>query len=210
MCTAVVGGSIHRLATSVSAASDQRTAVAMRSHRTKDRRKLLRSGVVACAMGGSRCASKFSAVSCASGFSATLQNNRLSFVDIAIGRLCVRRELSTARVIMPELLQRLRDSEHFVGAGADTNVFCEIAPAHCAARIDQEFGGSRNVGAIRAGGSVQQMILPDHFGFGVAEDRECVAGFAGEIARHTRRVHADGYGANARGLEFGKIFFDAS
>jgi hypothetical protein len=46
MCTAVVGGSIHRAATRVSAASDQRSATARRNHRTKERRELLRSGVL--------------------------------------------------------------------------------------------------------------------------------------------------------------------
>lgn len=44
MCTAVVGGLIHRAATSMSAAIDQRTAAAKRSHRAQDRSKLFREG----------------------------------------------------------------------------------------------------------------------------------------------------------------------
>jgi hypothetical protein len=113
-------------------------------------------------------------------------------------------------MIMLKLAQRFGDGEHFVGAGPDANVFREIAPAHCAAAIDQEFGGAGDVGAVRAAAGVEQMILPDHFGLGVGEDGECVAGSAGQIARDVRRVHADGYGADAGGLEFGEIFFDPS
>src|ERR1700726_885897 len=67
MCTAVVGGSIHRAATRISTASDQRSATPMRNHRTKDRRVPFRSGV-------------FEGIS---GFSITLQNNRLGWIEIA-------------------------------------------------------------------------------------------------------------------------------
>jgi hypothetical protein len=111
---------------------------------------------------------------------------------------------------MRKLAQRFGDSEHFVGAGPDANVFGEIAPAYCATAIDEEFGRAGDVAAVRTAAGVQQMILPDYLGLGVAEDGECVAGFAGQIARDVRRVHADGDGADARGLEFGEIFFDPS
>src|SRR5208282_507115 len=46
MCTAVVGGSIHRAATRISAASDQRSTTPMTSHRIKDRTKPVCSGVL--------------------------------------------------------------------------------------------------------------------------------------------------------------------
>src|SRR5579862_3764780 len=39
MCTAVVGGSIHRAARRITAASDQRSTTPMTSHRIKDRTK---------------------------------------------------------------------------------------------------------------------------------------------------------------------------
>src|ERR1035437_6117356 len=51
MCTAVVGGSIHRAATRVRAQSDQRNTTPPTSHRTKDRRKLFPSGVSVCVFG---------------------------------------------------------------------------------------------------------------------------------------------------------------
>ena len=46
-----MGGSIHRAATRVSAASDQRATTARPNHRTNERKKLLRSGVLG-GMGG--------------------------------------------------------------------------------------------------------------------------------------------------------------
>jgi hypothetical protein len=69
MCTAVDGGSIHRAARRISAASDHRSTTPMANHRTKDRRtkdrrKPLRSGVLGCV----------------SGFSVTFQNNSLGGV----------------------------------------------------------------------------------------------------------------------------------
>src|SRR5215470_16406304 len=50
MCTAVDGGSIHRIARRISAASDQRSTVPMTSHRTKDPRMILRSEVLGCVL----------------------------------------------------------------------------------------------------------------------------------------------------------------
>src|ERR1700688_3098377 len=77
MCTDVVGGSIHRAATSISTASDQRSAPPMRIHRTKFRRELFRFAVFEAASG-------FCAVfGATSGFSVTLQNNRLRSIAIA-------------------------------------------------------------------------------------------------------------------------------
>lgn len=51
MCTAVDGGSIHRTARRISAASNQTSTTPITSHRTKDRRKPLRSGVLGCVSG---------------------------------------------------------------------------------------------------------------------------------------------------------------
>jgi hypothetical protein len=71
----VVDGSIHRAATRISTATDQRSATPMRNHRTKDRREPFRCGV-------------FRGVS---GFSVTLQNNRLGWIDIAPSTLSAHR-----------------------------------------------------------------------------------------------------------------------
>jgi len=81
MCTAVVGGSIHRTATSISTASDQRSATPMRNHLMKDRRKLLRGGVSGMTSGAS---------GVVSGFSVTLQNSRLGWIDIASDTSVIR------------------------------------------------------------------------------------------------------------------------
>ena len=64
MCKAVVGGSIHRAATRVSAASDQRSTTARPSHRIEERRKLFHRG----GLGG------------VNGLVVTFQNNSLGWV----------------------------------------------------------------------------------------------------------------------------------
>src|ERR1700758_4467696 len=48
MCTAVVGGSIHRAAKRISAASDQRRTNPMTSHRIKERTEVLPSRFLMC------------------------------------------------------------------------------------------------------------------------------------------------------------------
>src|ERR1700686_3305411 len=84
MCTAVVGGSIHRAAKRIRAASDQRITTTTTSHRIKDRRKPVRSEVLGSAF----------------GIAVTIQNNSLSGVapvdDLARAstRKLARRELS--------------------------------------------------------------------------------------------------------------------
>src|SRR5271168_3957323 len=67
MCTAVVGGSIQRAATSISTANNQTSPTPMRKHRKMNRTETAGRGVA----GG------------ASGFSVTPQNNRLRSIDIA-------------------------------------------------------------------------------------------------------------------------------
>src|SRR5580658_5472149 len=99
MCTAVDGGSIHRAARRISAASDQRSTTPMASHRTKDRRKPLRSVV-------------FASVS---GFSITFQNNRLGWVaaygfcEAILGRARQGEDLLQSRNPLPCLLLGLFD-----------------------------------------------------------------------------------------------------
>src|ERR1700758_5170676 len=67
MCTAVVGGSIQRAATSISAASDQRSTMPTMRNRIRDRRNPVRSGVLGCA----------------SGISVTFQNNARGITGLA-------------------------------------------------------------------------------------------------------------------------------
>jgi hypothetical protein len=93
MCTAVVGGSIHRAATRVSAASDQRSTTPTRNHRMNNRRENFRCGAwdsESSAGLPSTCAGRSSACSFegVSGFSVTPQNNRLPCFDIAPDYSC--------------------------------------------------------------------------------------------------------------------------
>src|ERR1700726_4870787 len=103
MCTAVVGGSIQRAATRISTASDQRSPTPMRNHRTKDRRVPFPCGVV-----GS-----------ISGFSITLQNNRLGWIEIAPAyhgsRVTGHVELGIGTCPISALIGRLSEFERFSG-----------------------------------------------------------------------------------------------
>ena len=67
MCTAVIGGLVHRAASRISTPSSQRSATPRRNHRTKDRRKPFRSAVLGRLP----------------GFSVTFQNNRPNWIGDA-------------------------------------------------------------------------------------------------------------------------------
>ena len=76
-----------RAARSISAASDQTSTMAMASHRTQDRRKPLRSGVLGDV----------------SGFSVTFQNNSRGWADLARDRGVLRSvQASRAKPVGPE------------------------------------------------------------------------------------------------------------
>src|SRR5580704_5088543 len=86
MCTAVVGGSIQRAATSISAASNQSTTAPMSSQRIDDRRNPARTGGLASVFGMFGVV-VFGIVGSVSGMAVTLQNNILRRVAAA-GRSC--------------------------------------------------------------------------------------------------------------------------
>src|SRR5450755_1986139 len=109
MCTAVDGGSIHRAARSTSAASDQISSTPIASLLAKDRRKLLRIGVL-----GS-----------ASGFSVTFQNNSLGWLPPCLGYPLVSSRLewiSRRRLPKVERQQPLKTNEPEDSGGQDARV----------------------------------------------------------------------------------------
>lgn len=108
------------------------------------------------------------------------------------------------------LLQPFRRGQHLVGFGADPEVFSEIGPAHCAGGIHQELRRTSNVTAFWPARFVQQVVAADGFSLGIRQDREGIAGLAGQVARDFRRVHADGYRTHPGGLKLFQVFLDAS
>jgi hypothetical protein len=108
------------------------------------------------------------------------------------------------------LLHASGRGQHLVGFGADTDVLSEIGPANGAGGIHQELCRTRNVTAFRPAAFVQQVVAPDGFSLGIGQDREGIAGLAGQIARDCRRVHANGHRTHPGGLKLFQVFLDAS
>jgi hypothetical protein len=57
---------------------------------------------------------------------------------------------------------------------------------------------------------VQQVIATDGLSLRIGQDRKGITGFAGQVARDFRRVHADGYGTHTGGFKLFEVFLYAS
>jgi len=119
-------------------------------------------------------------------------------------------ERKAGRLWPPDLLQLPCRGQHLVGLGADADVFSEIGPAHGAGGIHQEFCRSRNVASFRPAAFMQQVVAANGFSRGIRQDRKRVSGFASQVARNFRRVHADRDRANAGGFKLFQVFLNAS
>jgi hypothetical protein len=100
--------------------------------------------------------------------------------------------------------------QHLLGAGTDANVFREVLPADGAGAVHEKFGGTRDVGSLRATGMMQDVVAANHFGFGIAEKGEAVTLLPAEIFRNLGRVYADRHWPDALRSELGQIVLDAS
>ena len=108
------------------------------------------------------------------------------------------------------LLDVAGGSEHLFGARPYAHVFGEIFPAHGPRTVDQELRGTRDVMAIGPRPGVQQTVPPDYVQIGIGQQREGEARLALQVGGDLRRIHADGYQANAARLEFLKVLLNAS
>jgi hypothetical protein len=95
------------------------------------------------------------------------------------------------------------------GAGADAEVFGELFPADFTIRIDEEFGGAGDVGAVDARVGVNEVPAADNFVFGVGENREGVASGLAETLGLLRRVHANADDSNPASVELWQALFEA-
>ena len=109
-----------------------------------------------------------------------------------------------------ELPDIARDGKHFLSAWSHADVFCEIRPTHDTGTIDEEFGRTGDIVAIRSRGGMQKIVTADYVKVGIREKREVVPGLAAQVRGNLGRVDADGDGANAKRLEFLKLLLDAS
>lgn len=80
------------------------------------------------------------------------------------------------------LSQRASRFENLFRPRADANVTGDVAPAHDATAVDQEFGGPRDVVPVQALSFMSEVVLPDGPGVGIGEKWKRVAGFLTEIA----------------------------
>jgi hypothetical protein len=104
--------------------------------------------------------------------------------------------------------QRSRCLEHLLRPGADAEIAGDVAPAHDAIAVHQEFGRPGDVVSVRALSFVDEVVLANRAGFGIGQKRKGVAGFLGKIARLLWRVDANRNRLNAGGAEFGEMLFN--
>ena len=109
-----------------------------------------------------------------------------------------------------ELPDIARDGKHFLRARSHADVFCEIRPTHDTGTIDEEFGRTGDIVAIRSRGGMQKIVTADYVKVGIREKREGVPGLAAQVRGNLGRVDADGDGANAERLEILELLLDAS
>jgi hypothetical protein len=74
--------------------------------------------------------------------------------------------------------------------------------------VDEELGGAGDVVAASGAVLVEDTVASDRLSLRIGEQREGVAGFAGQIARLLRRVNADRNRLNTGGAEIGETLFD--
>lgn len=100
--------------------------------------------------------------------------------------------------------------QHLVGACTHANVLSEVDPAYYPCCIYQKLGWPGDILSIWSSTHMQQVVTAYHLGVGIGEEREAVAGLFAQLARHFRRIHADGHGTDTCRFEFNQLFLNAS
>jgi hypothetical protein len=104
--------------------------------------------------------------------------------------------------------QCARRFQHLLRPRADAEIAGDVAPAHDAIAVDEEFGRPCDVVSICALSFVKEVVSPDGLGLRIREERKGVAGFLHKIARLFRRVDTDRNRLDAGGAELGEMLFD--
>ena len=98
--------------------------------------------------------------------------------------------------------------QHLPRTRANGDALRQIHPTDGARGVDEEFGGTRDVRAVRSAAFVQEVVTLDHFGLRVAEERIGETELLRVLPRDVRRVNADGNDADAAGVEVGKALLE--
>ena len=101
-----------------------------------------------------------------------------------------------------EVVERL---EHLVGTRANSDAVRQVHPADGACGINEEFGGTGDIGALRSSALVQEAKTSDHLRLRVRKESESEAQLLAVLARHVRGVRADGDHTDAACIEVGKV-----
>jgi hypothetical protein len=101
-------------------------------------------------------------------------------------------------VLMREFVESF---QYFFRSRTDTDIICQIHPAHRARGIDQKFGGPRDVGAVRTRSGMEQIVTTDHLRFCIGQKWKRVTHLLGMRPIDINGVDTDGRDANAARLK---------
>jgi len=90
------------------------------------------------------------------------------------------------------------------GPRADSGTFRQIHPTNRAGSVDQEFGRTGDVSALRSSPRVEQVVTTNHLGLRVRKKRVGKAQILAMPATHLRCVYADGDDAKASRIKIRK------
>lgn len=98
----------------------------------------------------------------------------------------------------------MRCFKYLLGPRPDCNVVSEIHPSDDAIRVEEEFGGSRNVRSFGARPGMQHIIPADNLGVWIGKQRKSVSEFFRLPFVDIRRINADRDNADTAGFEVRK------
>jgi hypothetical protein len=104
--------------------------------------------------------------------------------------------------------KRPRLLEQLVRPRAHAKIAGEVAPAHDAGVVEEEFGRPGDVASVYARSLVEEVIPANGLEIWIRKQREGVPGFPAEIARLFGSVDADRHRLDARVAELCEMLFD--
>jgi hypothetical protein len=99
-------------------------------------------------------------------------------------------------------------SQDLFGPGPHGCALSQVHPTNRAGVINQEFGGTGDVAALRPSAMMQKIIPANHFGLGIAKQRVGKSQFGGMLSAYFWRVDADSYNTNAACGKIGKSLLE--
>ena len=98
----------------------------------------------------------------------------------------------------------VRCFEHLLRARSDGNVISEVHPSDDAIRIEEEFGGPRNIRSFRSRPGMQHIIATNNLRIGIRKQRKRVTQLLRLPLIYFRRIDANGDNTNTARVKFRK------